>query len=143
MRNPALHTISGLNLSDGGIYYINVRAIDGAGLQTDGSSGPITVIKDSPLITQIAVSATPGTMLITTDAVDSGSTIVDLACALVPSPQAISQAAWTEAVPGQQMMLETPFDGGTVYYAAVRATNALGIVTYQVCGVGYDMGVGG
>lgn len=121
-------TVTGLSLSHGVTYYINVRAYNRAGLMSHGSSNGILVDLTPPPIPSIAVTSVGLTQIrFTVTGSDSESGIAGIQYALLTSPDIPASVQWTDAASGIEIMLSGSFDPAKKYYIAARACNKVGL----------------
>lgn len=119
-------TITGLSLTQGGGYYVNVRARNHAGLVSEGYSNGITSDFTPPAVPVIElVLVSPSEARIRVTASDAESGVAQVQYAVLSSPDA-SSAAWIDCEAGSEVVIPGPF-GSAPPYAAARARNGAGL----------------
>lgn len=123
---------TGLALADGGIYFVNVRAVSNVGKEGYvGSSDGITIdatLPATPVVTDAgAFSASPTELTATWSSADDQSGIVLYEYAVGTTSGATDMLDWTPAGTDTSATIGSLslLDGGT-YFVSVRATNGAG-----------------
>lgn len=120
--------ITGLSLSNGKTYYINVRAYNKAGLMNSGHTSGITLDQTPPYISSLDVNASSQKITANVDAEDKESGINDVQYVFLTSTDIPSSASWSDSEPGGEITISGPFDAAKTYYVAVRAKNNAGLL---------------
>lgn len=128
-------TIDSLLLADGAIYYISVRATNGAGLVSElGTSDGIIVDltpPSTPTVTDDGVYSTSASQLHATWASsDAQSGITKYEYAIGTTVEGTNTVNWTSAaLATEKTITGLSLASGTQYYISVRATNGAGFVS--------------
>ncbi len=126
-------TIEGLSLSDGGTYYISVRAKDNVGWWgAPGSSDGITVDLSKPSTPMVTddgdITYSFGSLHAVWEADDAQSGIAEYSYAIGTSPYATDVAGWTSSGPSAGInRTGLSLTDGISYYFTVKARNGAGL----------------
>ncbi|HOO55339.1 MAG TPA: hypothetical protein PLN69_00845, partial [bacterium] len=128
--------ISGLSLQNGQTYYVNVRAYDNAGLESDTGTSPAVIVDSSLLAAPETINdgvAADESFTDSNDQLSGNWTEVSGAAkyeyAVGSSPGAQNVVAWTDnALATSFSETGLSLSDGVRYYVAVRATNNSGVV---------------
>lgn len=127
-------TRAGLSLTNGTVYYINVKALNGAGgYSAVGSSDGVVVDTTPPsapaVIDDGQFMSTSSSIHATWSAADSESGIAAYSYSVGTSPGATNVKGWTSVGAATQVTVTgLTLSNGTTYYVNVRATNGAGLV---------------
>jgi hypothetical protein len=126
--------IRDLQLASGQQYVVSVRATNGVGLRSIGTSGPILVDTTQPTapavtsFSQVSADEYPNSVEFSfQEGTDPESGIARHSFALGTSESSTDLFPWTEAKAGSGIIADLPVMDGTTVYLLVRAENMAGL----------------
>lgn len=128
-------TRAGLSLTSGVAYYINVKALNGAGAWSAVGSSDGIIVDTSPPLAPVVVDggqffSTPSSIHATWSATDNESGIASYSYSVGTSVGATNVKGWTSAGTATQATITgLALANGSTYYVNVRATNGAGLVS--------------
>ena len=127
-------TRAGLSLTNGAAYYINVKALSGAGASSAIGSSDGIVVDTTPPSAPVVIDdgqfmSTPSSIHATWSAADGESGITAYSYSVGTSAGATNVKGWTSAGTATQAIITgLALTNGSTYYVNVRATNGAGLV---------------
>lgn len=125
-------TRSDLTLVSGTTYYINVRATNGVGLASIGSSDGLTVDTTAPPAPEVAdggaYTSDTSQLRARMTCNDPESGVSNYACAVGTTPLGTDIADWRDCGPGPDITIAgLSLETGVTYYISARPTNGAGM----------------
>lgn len=125
-------TRTGLTLTSGTTYYVNVRATNGVGLKSIGSSDGLTIDTTAPPVPTVtddgAYTSNITQLHVKLACNDPESGVSEYECAVGTTPLGNDVVDWKDCGPGPEVTITgLSLATGVTYYVSARATNGAGL----------------